>query len=54
MSAIIYWVVVQAVTIFGAETRALLEAMSRNPEGVHMGFLRQITGKKENRQWDGT
>ena len=32
----------------------MLEAMSRNQEGVHVGFLKQITGQREVRQKDGT
>ena len=38
-----YWVVVQAVLLFGAETWVLLAAMSRKLEGVHVGFLIQVT-----------
>ena len=47
-----YWAVLQAVLLFGAETWILLEAMSRKLEGVHVVFLSQITGQKENRQRD--
>ena len=43
--AMFYWAVVQAVLIFGDETWFLLEAMSKNLEGVHVGFLKQMTGK---------
>ena len=45
MLAMFYWAVVQAVLIFGDETWFLLEAMSKNLEGVHVGFLKQMTGK---------
>ena len=48
-----YQEVVQAVFIFGAETWIFPAAISRKLEGVHMGFLRQVTGQKDNRQRDG-
>ena len=54
VSTIFYWAVVQAVLLFGVETWVLSEAMSRKLEGVHVGFLRQITGKREVRGKDGT
>ena len=54
MSAMLYWSVVQAVLLFGAETWVLLEAMSRKLKGVRMGLLRQITGKREVRRKDRT
>ena len=54
MSEIIYWAVVQAILLFGAETWVLLAAMSRNLEGVHVGFLILFTRQKKNRQRDGT
>ena len=41
-----YWAVVQAVLLFGAETWVLSEAMLRRLEGVHVGFLRHITGQR--------
>ena len=44
----------QAVLLLGAETWVLLEAMSCKLEEVHMGFLRQVTGQKGNRQIDRT
>ena len=46
--------VVQEVLLFGAETWVLLEAMSRNLEGVHVGFLRQIMGQRKVQRKDGT
>ena len=54
MSAMFYRAVVQAVLLFGAETWVLSEAMPHNLEGVHVGFLRQITGKRVVRQRDRT
>ena len=54
MSAMFYRAVVQAVLLFGAETWVLYEAMSRNLEGAHVGFLRQITGQRVVRKRDGT
>ena len=48
-----YWVVVQAVLLFGAETWVLLAAMSRKLEGVHVGFLIQVTIQTAKRQRDG-
>ena len=54
MSKMFYRIVVQVVFLFGVDTWVLSEAMSRNLEGVHVGFLRYITGKKEKRQRDGT
>ena len=41
-----YHVVVQAVLLFGYETWVLTAAMIQNLEGVHVGFLRQVMGKK--------
>ena len=49
-----YQAVVQVVLLFGSETWVLLSAMSRKLEGVHMGFLRQVMGKKYKQQRDGT
>ena len=54
VSAMFYREVVQAVIIFGAETWVLSELMSRNLEGVHVGFLRKIIGHREVRQKKGT
>ena len=49
-----YWAVVQAVLMFGTKACVLLVAISQNLEGVHVGFLRQMTGQKAKRQRDGT
>ena len=44
----------QAVLLFGADTWVLLEEMSKKLEGVHMGFLRQVTGNTAKWKRDGT
>ena len=49
-----YQAVVQSVLLFGAENWFLLVAISLNLEGVHVGFLRNLTGQKSKRQRDGT
>ena len=54
MSEMFYQAVLQAVLIFGAETWVLLTEMSRKLEGLHVGFLRQVTGQKAKRQREGT
>ena len=36
--------VVQVVLLFGVETWVLLAAMAKTLEGVHAGFLSQVTG----------
>ena len=38
-----YHAVLQAVLLFGAERWLLLSPMAQRLEGVHMGFLRQVT-----------
>ena len=54
MSAMFYRAVVQVVLLFGAETWFLTAEMSQNMEGLHVGLLRQVMGKKENRERYGT
>ena len=54
VSTIFYRVVVQVVLLFGEETWVLSEAMSHKLEGMHMSFLRQITGQISVRQKYGT
>ena len=49
-----YRAVVQAVLLFGAENWGMLTAMAKKLEGVHVGFLRQVTGMKAKRQKDGS
>ena len=49
LSAKFYRAVVQAVLLFGADTSVLSAAMLKNLEGVHVGFLRQVTGMKARR-----
>ena len=36
------------------DTWVLLTKMTKNMEGVHVGFLWKVTGKMASRQWDGT
>ena len=45
---------VQAVLLFGDETRVLSAATFKNLKGVHVGFLRQVTGIKARRIGDAT
>ena len=47
-----YRAVVQAVLLVGAETWFMTVAMSQKLKGVHVGFLRQVTGKKTRRLGD--
>ena len=54
LSAKFYRAVVQAVLLFGADTSVLSAAMLKNLEGVHVGFLRQVTGMKARRLGDKT
>ena len=49
-----YCAVVQAVVIFRVETWMLSAPMAKKPEGVHVGFLMQVTGLKTNRLKDGS
>ena len=48
----LYRAVVQAVLLFGAETWVMLAAMINKLEGVHVGFLRKVTGVKARRLGD--
>ena len=45
---------VQAVLLFGAETCVLLAEMAKTLEGVHVGFLRHMTGNTARQHWDRT
>ena len=45
-----YQAVVQVLLLFGAKTWFFLAEMSRNLKGVHMGFLRQVTGQRANQK----
>ena len=47
ISAKLYRAVVQAVLLFGAKTWVLMAEMLNKLDGVHLGFLRQVTGMKE-------
>ena len=44
-----YRSVFQAVILFGSEAWVIIAVMMQNIESVHMGFLRQVAGKKERR-----
>ena len=46
ISSKFYHAVLQAVVLFGADTWVLMSEMSQKLEGVHVEFLRQVTGKK--------
>ena len=48
-----YRVVTQVVLLFGSETWVLLEEMERNVEGIHTGFLSNITRKLVRCKADG-
>ena len=54
VSDMFYQVVVQVVLLFEAENWVSSEAMSRKLEGLHVGFLKKITGQRAVRQEDGT
>ena len=47
----IYRAVVQAILLYGLDTLVLLEPLEKKMDGIHTGFLRQITGKQA--QWLG-
>ena len=47
-----YRAVVKAVLLFEAETWVFLDAMLKTLEGVHVGFLKQVKGKKDRRKND--
>ena len=49
-----YRAVVQAVLLFGAKTWVLLVERLNNIEGVHVGFMQQMTGMKAQRLGDDT
>ena len=54
LSAKFYRAVVQVVLLFGSETWVLTAAMMQKIEGVHMGFLWQVTGVKAQSLGDET
>ena len=49
-----YCAVNHAVLLFGSETWVITSSMMQNIEGVHVGFLRQVTGRKAQRLGDKT
>ena len=54
VAAIFYMVAVQAVLLFGSESRFLLVAMKRTVEGTHTGFLQKIMRNRARRRAGGT
>ena len=50
----LYHTLVQSVLLFGAQTCVLSAPMAKKLEGVHVGFLRQVTRKKVKRLKDGS
>ena len=54
VSAMFYRAVVQAVPLFGSDSWVMSAAMEKMVEGTHTGFLRQITGKRAQRNADET
>ena len=53
VSVLLYMVVTQTVLMLGSESWALSDAMMQMAEGTHMGFLKQITVKRAQRQANG-
>ena len=53
MSEKIYWKLVQAVLLFGSESWAVSEVMSRTVERTHIILLRYTMGKRLCRNIDG-
>ena len=47
-----YCVVVQAVLLLGSETWVMSSTMSKTFEGVHVGLLQWVTGKKARMEKD--
>ena len=52
LSAMSYRAVVQVVLLIWADKWVLSAAISWDPDGVNMGFLRNVTGQKAKRQRD--
>ena len=50
----LYRAVVQVLLLFGVDSWVLSAAISRKLEGVHVGFLIQVTGQTAKRQRYGT
>ena len=53
-SAYFYRAAVQAMILFGAETKILSASTEKQIAGPHTGFLLQVRGKRARRQQDGT
>ena len=54
VSALFYRAEIQALLLFGLESWVLSDAMIQEVEGTHVGFIRNITGKRERRQSNRT
>ena len=54
VSEIFYRAVVQAILLYGLETWVILTSMERKVDRVHIGVLRQITGKRARQLKYGT
>ena len=54
MAAMFYREATQAMLLFGLEAWVLSAAMYITLERTHVGFLRQITGKRARWKVDGT
>ena len=54
VSALFYREEIQALLMFGLESWVLSDAMIQEVEGTHVGFIRNITGKRERRQSNRT
>ena len=50
VAAMVYWVVTQAVILFGSDTWVLLAKMDITVEGTHTRFLIKITRNQERRK----
>ena len=54
MSALFYRAAIQVVLLFGLGSWVLTDAMMQAMDIPHVGFLSHITGKRANRQANGT
>ena len=54
VSVFFYWVVIQAVLLFVADSWVLLDSIMRKVESTHVGFLLYITGNRARWQANGS
>ena len=54
VSEMFYCEGVQSVLLFSFKFWSILETTTSNVEGTNVGFLRQVTGKREHKTTDGT